>query len=294
MKYLCPNLFPRLGLLKSFAFIFLILSLSAVYVCAENSDGQKKIKTTNSFEENLKSVSNDSDVEVWDPIEPVNRSIFWFNDTVDTYVFEPVASGYDYIVPDPVEGSITNFFRNLAFPVHLLSDVIRLDFTEAGVHTGRFLVNSTVGVAGLFDVGAELGLPHKEGDFASALGYQGVGDGPYLMLPFLGPSNLRDAFGTAVDSFVDLSNVAAYSDMKTSEKLIVTTALNGLRVINRRSANLENIESAKKASLDYYLFVRTAYKQYRDGLIYEKEIQSDQEDAIIEEDGEFLPEGELQ
>ncbi len=233
--------------------------------------------------------AEDPEGEAWDPIEPVNRGIFWFNDTFDVFVAEPVARGYNFVMPDAVQSSVTRFFRNLAWPSFFIDDLVGLDFEKAGLHTGRFLINSTLGVGGLFDVAAEFGLDHRQTDLGLVLGQYGVGAGPYLIIPFLGPSNLRDLFGTTVDSYVDPLTLATYSDLADNDKTAVFFGGNGLRLINRRTSLLEAVDSAKEGALDYYTFVRSSYHQNREGAIKGEEVNGD---ALVDvgEKEEFLPE----
>lgn len=233
--------------------------------------------------------ADDREDETWDPIEPVNRGIFWFNDTFDVYLAEPVARGYDFVIPDVVQSSVTRFFKNLAWPSFLIDDLVGLDFEGAGLHTGRFLINSTLGVGGLFDVAAEFGLEHRQTDLGVVLGQYGVGPGPYLVVPFLGPSNLRDLFGTTVDSYVDPLTLVTFSDLSNNDKMAIFIGGNALRLINRRTSLLEAVESAKEGALDYYTFVRSSYHQNREGAISGEE--SSAEDFVpVDEKEEFLSE----
>lgn len=247
-----------------------------------------------SFADNLKDDFGDDDAlapaqEVWDPIEPVNRGIFWFNDKVDRYLLEPVARGYDKITPDGVQRGVGNFFENLKFPVHFVSDVVQLRFDQAGTHLGRFLINTTVGIGGLFDVAKEVGLERHEEDMGTALAYHGVPDGPYLMLPFFGPSNLRDAVGLVGDTALNPLNALYLADnVDSQDRFVITTSVMGVKVIDQRARLIEAIDTARESSLDYYLFVREAYKQHRDGVIWdgnapkseEKEEQESKEGSI--------------
>lgn len=208
------------------------------------------------------------DEEISDPLESFNRGIFWFNDKLDVYVLEPVARRYKDYVPDPVQNGIGNFFENLRYPRYLLSDLVQFKFSQALDHTGRFLINSTVGVLGFVDVAKEFGLPVHEEDFGLALAYHGVGPGPYLVLPILGPSNLRDGFGKIVDSFVDPFAIVAYTtDADISIPIILGAKT--IEVIDTRAGLSEAIETAKESSVDYYLFMQGAYYQYRRGVLYD-------------------------
>ncbi|HET8707192.1 MAG TPA: VacJ family lipoprotein, partial [Pseudomonadales bacterium] len=138
--------------------------------------------------------ANDSD-----PLEFINRPIFTFNDWMDRLLFKPVAKGYDYVMPGFAKTGVSNFMSNLGELNVILNDVLQLKGTQAASDSGRFLLNSTVGIFGLIDVGTRIGLDKHDEDFGQTLGYWGVPTGPYLMLPFLGPSDLRDAPGKGVD-----------------------------------------------------------------------------------------------
>jgi len=207
--------------------------------------------------------------DVPDPIEPFNRGIFWFNNNADEYVIEPVAKGYKYITPEPVRNSIKNFFLNLNYPVYLVSDLLQLKINQAGNHSGRFIVNSTIGLLGLFDVAKDLGMEPHEEDLGTAFGNWGIGPGFYLVLPLFGPSNLRDGIGFAGETFLSPTIAVTYSNLDQSTKNMILYESNALRVINVRSNLIETIDSAKEASLDYYSFVKHAYQQNREALIHD-------------------------
>ena len=207
--------------------------------------------------------------DIPDPLERMNRGIFWFNNNIDEYVIEPVAKGYKYITPNPVRRSVKNFFLNLNYPILLVSDVLQLKFSQAANHTGRFLVNSTAGLLGFFEVASDLGMqPHKE-DLGSAFGNWGIGPGAYLVLPILGPSSIRDGIGFAGETFLSPTIAVTYSNMKELDKNLILYGSNSFKFINIRADLIETIDSAKEASLDYYSFVKHAYQQDRQALIYD-------------------------
>ena len=230
--------------------------------------------------------------QVHDPLEDFNRHIFWFNEQADHYVFEPVSTGYTKVVPSGVRRSVGNFFSNLSYPIRLVSDLVQLKFEQAGTHTGRFLINSTIGVAGLFDPAKSFGLePHTE-DFGSALGYWGVGEGPYLVLPFLGPSNSRDFVGSAVDYFL---HPFVWIGLDSSYHHDVDNVIYGataVDVVDLRASLQSAIDAGKEASTDYYSFVRGAYHQRRQGIIYDGNapeadpFQDDEYDDYDDDDGD--------
>ncbi|RMG42267.1 MAG: VacJ family lipoprotein [Candidatus Dadabacteria bacterium] len=202
-----------------------------------------------------------------DPWEGFNRAVFSFNEKFDHYLMKPVAQGYDFIFPEPVKRGVSNFFENIKYPSYLVSDLLQFKFKRAARHTGRFLVNSTLGLGGLADIASCLGLEQEKTDFAVALAYHGIPSGPYLVLPFLGPSSVRDAFGRAADAFLDPAFYTGEYGLKNSEELAVSFGAKGLEFTSIRARLLGVIEDARKSSLDYYLFSRSAYFQYRRGLL---------------------------
>jgi phospholipid-binding lipoprotein MlaA len=205
--------------------------------------------------------------EPYDPIEPFNRGIFWFNERVDLNVLQPIAEVYDSNVPDPVQKGIGNFFLNLRYPSYLVSDLIQGKLTQALDHTGRFIINSTIGVVGLIDFAKDMGLPDHEEDFAIALASHGVPAGPYLVLPFLGPSNVRDGVGRIVDGFLDPIGWVGYSSLSRGTKLAISTSALAVRIVHTRAGLLQAIDAARESSVDLYLFMQGAYYQHRHGLV---------------------------
>ena len=198
---------------------------------------------------------------VSDPLERVNRGIFWFNDQADVYVLEPAARGWDRILPDRVQNSIANFFLNVRFPVHLANNLLQGKVDGAATATARFAVNTTVGVLGLFDPATDWGLEDQPEDFGQTLGWWGTPPGPYLVLPLLGPSNVRDGVGLVADTIFSIAPF--FLDR------YVLLGANALNTVNIRSLFLDEVRGAKEAALDYYVFVRHAYAQRRVALIHD-------------------------
>lgn len=195
----------------------------------------------------------------YDPLQKVNRKVFWLNDKLDVYVLAPVARGWDRVAPDPVERSVSNFFVNLRAPIVIANDLLQLKVKDGASDLGRLAVNSTVGVAGLFDYATPLGLPQHVEDFGQTLGWWGLPAGPYLVLPLLGPSNVRDAVGLAGDSATSIPPWFVDWWILATGKVVET--------INFRALVLQDVEDAKRASFDYYVFVRDAYLQRRNALV---------------------------
>jgi phospholipid-binding lipoprotein MlaA len=199
-------------------------------------------------------------LEVFDPIEPFNRGMFWFNDKLYFYLFKPIARGYR-VVPEPARESVSNFFSNLGTPVRFANSLLQLKIEDAGTELGRLIINSTLGIGGLFDPAkAWFDLDRKEEDFGQTLGNYGVGSGFYIVWPIFGPSNTRDTVGMVGDFFLDPLH---YIEIKPVERV-------GLTALDKEtdlSLDKDTYESIQQEALDPYLFVRNAYEQYRDGKI---------------------------
>lgn len=196
----------------------------------------------------------DEAVAIHDPLEPLNRGIFWVNDKLYFYALKPVVRAYR-VVPEEARVSVGNFFSNLATPIRFANNIFQFKFKAAGTELGRFVVNSTVGVAGLFDPASAYGwYPHEE-DFGQSLGHYGAGPGFYLVLPVLGPSTTRDLVGRVVDLLYDPVPQA----LTEEEYLLLRTTDS----VNTLSLDLDTYEAIKEQSLDPYLFVRDAFVQRR-------------------------------
>jgi phospholipid-binding lipoprotein MlaA len=213
--------------------------------------------------------------EEYDPWEPMNTNIFEFNRQVDRFVLKPVAKGYNFVMPDLVQVGISNIFSNLRFAPRFLNNVFQGKLKGAGIEVGRFLINSTVGLAGFFDLAKKVDLVTSEEDMGQTLGFYGVKPGPYLVLPLLPPFTVRDFVGYVGDVFLNPINwlvvpiievnnvpsVIAHQNRMTSS-LIQTGSRVG-EIINERSRNLEKYQGVEEATLDLYTAVRNAYLQTR-------------------------------
>jgi phospholipid-binding lipoprotein MlaA len=201
--------------------------------------------------------------EVFDPISGFNRGIFYFNDKVYLWVWEPAAKGYRFIVPQAARVAINNGYKNFNTPPRFLNACLQLKGTKAGVEMGRFVVNSTVGILGLFDAADyffELRAPSPE-DFGQTLGHYGIGGGFPIVLPLLGPSNLRDGIGRVADSFAQpVTYFVAYW---------ATVGLTAGDEFNYSSLHIGEYESLKSDALDPYTLFRDAYQQRREKQIQE-------------------------
>ncbi len=253
-----PYFFPLLLILAGFTFGSLPIAF------AENSDTKKDI-----FEDGLDEEETDED-EIYDPLETVNRGIFWFNEQVDYYAAEPVARGYDYITPAVVKTGVSNFFSNLRYPIYLISDLLQLKFGQAATHTGRFLINTTIGFGGFADVAQSLGLEHNKEDLGLTFGYWGIPHGPYFVIPFIGPSTTRDTFGLVFDTLLTPTTYPTYfSNATDAQTWGIGTGGTVFNFIQIRASLLDTIEDAKAASFDFYLFSQGAYYQRRRGELYD-------------------------
>ena len=198
-----------------------------------------------------------------DPFEPMNRAVFSFNEAADDYVIKPIAEAYKFVLPEFVRTGVTNFFSNINDVLIAANNLLQAKPVEAASDIGRFLVNSTIGVLGLFDVATDMGLDKNREDFGQTLGVWGFSDGPYVVLPFFGASNVRDTVGLAVDIETDF--MINTNKLNSDEKI----AVNALRVINRRAELLDAGQLLEDAAFDKYSFLRDGYLQRRRNQVYD-------------------------
>lgn len=225
--------------------------------------------------------SNAQDVP-YDPLESMNRSIFNFNEMVYDNVFDPAARTYKQIMPDPLELVVGNFFSNLNNVVVITNSVLQLNYESALASSARLFVNTTFGIFGMIDIASDISavsdinLNKRNEDFGQTLGHYGLASGPYIVLPFLGPSSARDAFGLAVDSFfmdpisqgvtgVFMNNVGYINSPELRFPVAAAYA------INKRAQFLDEDKTLEEAALDKYEFIRDAYLQRRVSLINNSE-----------------------
>jgi len=205
-----------------------------------------------------------------DPWEGFNRKIFWFNDKLDLYLLRPVAVGWDFVVPELAQTGIRNIFQNARFPIVFLNDLLQAKPVHAGQDLGRFVINTTVGIGGLWDPAKRIGLSGNNEDFGQTLGYWGVPPGPFLVLPILGASNPRDTVGMVADS---ATMVHPYFLVWYISAAITTTNL-----INTRARYIEEIDENRASALDFYAFQRNAYMSLRENLVNDYEPTADPQD----------------
>ena len=212
-----------------------------------------------------------------DPLEPLNRAVYHFNDGLDKAIMKPVATVYREVLPDVVRTGVTNFFNNLYDILTALNNLLQGKIADAVSDVGRLAVNTTVGVAGLIDVATEIGLERHKEDFGQTLGRWGIGDGPYLQIPFLGPSSVRDAIGAFGDYKVDPIRWI------WRDHVAARNSLWGLYFVNLRASLLDSTKILDEAALDPYEFQRDAYLQRRRNLIYDGNPPSQKEEEDLPE-----------
>ncbi|TNE81774.1 MAG: VacJ family lipoprotein [Gammaproteobacteria bacterium] len=200
-----------------------------------------------------------------DPWEGFNRKVFVFNEKVDKYAFKPAAKGYKAVTPDPVERGISRMFANVGEVVNILNDLLQGKFKQAGNDTGRLVINTTIGLVGFFDVADDLGLPKNDGeDFGQTLGFWGVNSGPYVVIPFFGPSTLRDAPSRVVDRLVNPINEVDHVPTR-----------NTIYAFELLSTRADLLEAEKFVRGDRYTFIRDAYLQRRKFLLNDRTVEDD-------------------
>jgi phospholipid-binding lipoprotein MlaA len=220
-----------------------------------------------------------------DPLESINRGIYEFNQKFDKAVGKPIAKGYRYVTPTAVDLGITNFFHNLSDVPSIANNLLQLKPTQALTDLGRICINTTLGIFGLFDVASDMGIPNYKEDLGQTLGYWGVGDTPYLMLPFMGPTTLRDLVGGVGDGQLD--------PLKDASKE-TSYALDILAAIDARADLLEALDALDEAAVDRYAFQRDIFLQSRSMEVMDGSDNEDDDpfdDTLLFEDEDPSPQG---
>ncbi|MEI8362331.1 MAG: VacJ family lipoprotein [Betaproteobacteria bacterium] len=215
-----------------------------------------------------------------DPLEGINRGIYKFNDVADKAIIKPVATAYKAVAPTPIRKGFNNFFRNLGSVTTVFNDLLQFKFANAFTDAGRFVINSTFGIAGFIDVASMDKIEFRKEDFGQTLGYWGVGNGAYLVLPLLGPSSLRDTTGLLVD--MHTTDPITYTHNIGEVRL--NNQLRAAQFLDKRTELLTATDLVDEASLDPYAFMRDAYLQRRaslvqDGLVPQEFIKDDFEEV---------------
>lgn len=201
--------------------------------------------------------------DVNDPFERVNRGIFWVNEGFDVYLFLPAAKAYRAILPEPAQVGVSNVLRNLRSPLDLANQLLQGDWDGAVNVVGRFVINTTAGLGGLIDVAGQHGYIYQYESFDQTLAVWGIPEGPYLVLPLLGPSSVRDAAGLAGEFYGDpVSNYAS-----NTHNSWFNTTRTVLTALDARAEYIEVLDDVKRNSFDYYASMRSLYRQRRDGWI---------------------------
>jgi len=248
-------------------FTFLIFTLLFTTGCATKTnltpnDTNQSIVSQLDESDEFDNEFEDEEKEVFDPLEGYNRWMTSVNDNIYIYAFDPVSRGYAVVVPKPARVGLSNAFDNLKFPIRFTNNLLQLKFDHSIKELGRFMINSTIGVLGLFDVAKAGGVEAYPEDFGQTLGHYGVGSGFHIVLPFFGPSNLRDSLGFAVDTAISPTTNASlkYQIPDNTEKAL---GLSTLYYLNKNSLHPGEYESLKKDALDVYTFFRDSYEQKR-------------------------------
>jgi phospholipid-binding lipoprotein MlaA len=242
----------------------LVLALAPVAFADENPAAPAPEAAQQEEHEEFDPLFDDPDEELEeeppgfpDPAEATNRNVHIFNGFVDTWLLDPITYAYGW-VPNPIKNAVRRFFSNLGEPATTVNNVLQLEWKDAGVSSSRFVINSTVGLVGLFDVAEHVGLEYHRSDFGQTLALAGTPSGPYLMLPIFGPNNVRDGFGNLADItmhpltwFLGPTNFLIYGLYGGSQGLSV------------REQNIEKLDALKDGSVDYYAALRNAYYQNR-------------------------------
>jgi phospholipid-binding lipoprotein MlaA len=208
--------------------------------------------------------------EIYDPLSGYNRVMTNFNDKFYVYVFDPVTRGYKKIVPTPARRGVKNIFHNIFYPIRFINNLLQAKFKNSWQETERFVINSTIGIFGIFDPAKSYFKisPHDE-DFGQTLGYWGVGSGFHIVLPILGPSNLRDTLSFYPDSLVNPIYYKANRSYNIASNYSQYLGLYSLDIINKGSFQIGFYDKIKKDALDLYPFLRNGYEQSREQLIKE-------------------------
>ncbi|NQU63018.1 MAG: VacJ family lipoprotein [SAR324 cluster bacterium] len=216
------------------------------------------------FEAEFKEAKQD----VSDPFEGYNRAMTTFNDKLFMWVINPLANGYRFIIPEAPRQGVKNFLQNLLYPLRFANNLLQFKVVNAGEETLRFVTNSTIGILGLWDPAMEWFdlQPHEE-DFGQTLGFYGVGAGPHIVLPFLGPSNLRDTFSMVPDNFLDPTGQR--EPIGQTDSYLAEYGILAFKTVNRVSLRPGEYESLKSDAVDFYPFLRDSYEQMRNKQIEE-------------------------
>ena len=240
--------------MKTLPLLFLAaVALTGHAQAAANPGGEREFHDPFATEE---TASAKPQAKVSDPLEPVNRAVYHFNDKLYCWLLRPLSKGYRFVAPTPVRESVDRFFSNVKYPVRGVNNLLEGRFKSAGIETARFVVNTTVGIGGFFDPATRWNLKKQSADLDQTLAIYGLPAGSYVMLPVLGPSSLRGTVGAAGD-------VALSPTLYMNLPWGVTAATSGVNAVNTTSLHLEELDGLRNATLDPYTAMRSAYFQNR-------------------------------
>jgi len=258
--------------LKSFCFVVLFIFISGFTQCSANPIDQQNEdrivfqKENDNIENEFEEFADEFEAEekTSDPFASYNRAMTRFNDGMYEYVLKPVAKRYDQAVSLQVQESIRNFFNNIYFPVRFVNNLLQGKFSHTAQETQRFFINSTMGILGFFDPAKSyFKIEAHEEDFGQTLGFYGIKSGPHIVLPLLGPSNLRDTISLYPDALLSPLDYTERSYPTLTDTWAEFISAKSLEEINRISLDMENYEKMKKDAVDLYPYLKDAYEQYR-------------------------------
>ena len=254
---------------KSILFFFLLASSS---FSANIVIGDKSNLMMDDIMEDLNDefITEELEENDFDPLEPYNRFMTEFNDVAYIYLLNPLADGYEFITNEAIRDSISNVIYNVQFPIRFTNNLLQLKFEASVIELSRFIINSTIGVVGIFDVAqSEFNLNPKNEDFGQTLGFYGVGEGFHVVLPLLGPSNVRDIVGFSVDSItnpfsISYNEAVAY---KIPKNAVEELAITGFKTLNSLPQKMDQYTAIKSGSLDLYPILKEFYNKKRENEI---------------------------
>ncbi len=233
------------------------------------TSSQESINSDQKTEEDIEEFEAEFEAEeindISDPLSDYNRAMTSFNDKVIIYALNPVSEAYAYVVPQPFRLGVSNFIHNINFPVRFVNNLLQLKFQNISDELERFIVNSTVGLGGLMDPAKNyMHIPAHNEDFGQTLGHYGIGPGFHIVLPFFGPSNMRDLAGLTLDAYASpLVNIKGWENYKIPDNFWQSAGIVTVHLINKNSLHLGEYESLKKDAIDLYPFLRDIYEQKR-------------------------------
>ncbi len=255
--------------MKRIFFIILIILFTAVSSNASIFIEDETVQNNSALQDNFDDEFEDAQ-QVFDPLSSYNQTMTSFNDMFYMNVLQPVSKAYANVVHENIRTGVSNVYNNLLFPIRFVNNVLQLKFMNASEELGRFVINSTFGLLGIMDLGPQFNLkPHKE-DFGQTLGFYGVGSGFHIVIPFLGPSNVRDVFGFVTDSYVNpMTTSMVYEPYQIPNNELETVGYKSFETVNTISFHLDDYEVLKRNAVDLYPFLRDIYEQRRKKLIEE-------------------------